>query len=349
MIYQLSNLNVFQSIREKCKKKYGNKVKLVLVTDINKCYFDDDYWSRNFEDSLFLFKQYHCVFQKQFIIAGITFVDSNGVIKYIIPQLGDSPLIEEEIMYYIDLLVNTNNIITLFPENLMFQYKKELLDIINMFNRQVKTYEFQLVNYYYAKEDLYYFLIEITADNFQGKQDFINNIPLIKNYLQKYIDLGIIVRALIMYKPPITLILNKQCYRCKCSIDTTKEYSYVCVKCKNKQYCNKCIHFFDSFKKFGSQLTILKEIEEYNTYLNNGIIDDLPCEHHHLLMIFSPLEEKEKADIITLNIEIPTYVEYTPSNRDSNKCWYCEFYFPDEYIRDSVQKYTDYRCFPYPD
>ena len=209
MIYQLSNLNVFQSIREKCKKKYGNKVKLVLVTDINKCYFDDDYWSRNFEDSLFLFKQYHCVFQKQCIIPGITFVDSNGVIKYIIPQLGDSPLIEEEIMYYIDLLVNTNNIITLFPENLMFQYKKELLDIINMFNRQVKTYEFQLVNYYYAKEDLYYFLIEITADGFQGKQDFINNIPLIKNYLQKYIDLGIIMRALFMYKPPITLILKQ--------------------------------------------------------------------------------------------------------------------------------------------
>ena len=343
---QLSNLNIFQSLREKCKKKYGNKVKLVLVTGILRCNFHDENWSWHFEDSLFLFKQYNCVFQKAYTIEGITFVDSNGVIKYIIPQFGHSPLIEEEIMYYIDLLVNTNNIITLFPEKLFLQYKKELLEIIHIFDQKMNTFNLMLFTYYYAKEDLYFFQLEITLDNFQGKQDCINNIPLIKEYLQKYIDLGIIVRALFMYKPPITLTLNKQCNRCKCSIDTTKEYSYVCVKCKNKQYCNKCIHFFDSFKKFGSQLTILKEIEEYNTYLNNGIIDDLPCEHHHLLMIVSPLEEKEKKDIITLNIEIPTYVEYTPSNRDSTKCRYCYYYFPDEYIRDSVQQYTDYELSP---
>ena len=66
---------------------------------------------------------------------------------------------------------------------------------------------------------------------------------------------------------------------------------------------------------------MLKEIEEFNTYLNNDIIDDLPCASHHLLMFIPPDIDSDFMD--KHSFSIPTYIEYSSHSRGNNKCSLC--------------------------
>ena len=149
--------------------------------------------------------------------------------------------------------------------------------------------------------------------------------------MKKYIDIGVKVESNLKYKSSIVILnLSNKCYRCKTIIDPSTEYSYLCIKCKNKQYCNQCINFFNSFKKFGSQLTILNEIEDYNEYINNNIIDDLPCESNHLLMFIPPDTNKKKDEttIIQYN-NLYVCLRYSSHNRNRKLCDLCNFLSPD--------------------
>ena len=82
-------------------------------------------------------------------------------------------------------------------------------------------------------------------------------------------------------------------------------------------------------------MTILNEIEDYNEYINNNIIDDLPCESNHLLMFIPP--EIDKDFFIKNSYSIPTYLEYCSSSRYNNKCNFCNELGPDiQYDAESL-------------
>ena len=77
-------------------------------------------------------------------------------------------------------------------------------------------------------------------------------------------------------------------------------------------------------------MTILNEIEDYNEYINNNIIDDLPCESNHLLMFIPPDTNKKKDEttIIQYN-NLYVCLRYSSHNRNRKLCDVCNFLSPD--------------------
>ena len=270
---------------------------------------------------MFLFDTYNCVFEYHNIFNGLAIIDSQGELQL---TKRSYQFDEKEILSYIEVLVHNKRIFELFT-------KEEIDTISNEINEFTKTNKIELnCNYVPTPYDDYKSTlgIHIYQNQLEGEK-VKSNIEVFNQCLQKYCDMGIKIKYHFSYKDNKELFPTYQCYRCKHIIDRSTEYSYLCIKCKNKQYCNKCIKFFDSYKKFGSQLTILKEIEDYNTYINNNIIDDLPCESYHLLMFIPPKENIKKDNSINYH-KLPTYLRYTAPNRNNILCDVCQILAPDK-------------------
>ena len=335
--YDINKLNSFKKIKEYSKKKYNNKIKFVLIATFvsSDRYLCDNQEKLLFlDDRMFLFDNYECLFQYRY--------DDNYDKLVIIDQKGEVQLIEyfdyldeKKIINFFELLLNEKRIWNLFNQVEINSLVKE----IKKFNQsKVKKLIFSYYTVQYKTTDKYCLLIEIRKNQESAK----NDIEELNHFLQKYCNLGVSVKYCFPEKAyPIELIQTKQCYRCKKIIDQLTEYSYLCIKCKNKQYCNQCINFFNSFKKFGSQLTILKEIEDYNEYINNNIIDDLPCESYHLLMFIPPDTNKKKDEttIIKYN-DLSVCLSYFSPNRSRQLCDVCGLLSPD-LIQEQVEIRND--------
>ena len=315
--YSMENINIFEKIKKKISQKYGQSVKVIMIALMN---------NKSLEDQLYLASQHECLFDwnNQTDINKLVYIDKNGVVQLITSEKGKngffmSKLLDEvEILHNIDNLVNNKRLLGLFSEkeiNAIINQINEIGNEINLVQNEIKI-AIEVSKY---KEDNYIIAVYIS---FPYKSKEITYSYLMKQ-LEEIRKKGIIVKCINSYKSKQLLLkCSNKCYRCNHTIDPLTEYSYLCIKCKNKQYCKNCIKFFESFKKFGSQITILKEIEEFNTYLNNDIIDDLPCASHHLLMFIPPYIDSDFMD--KYSFSIPTYIEYSSPSRGNNKCSLCD-------------------------
>ena len=336
--FSLTRVIQFEEIKKKCSLLYGNKVKLMLTATSS---FGD------YETEIFLNSQYDCLFFLYSFIdkkEKLVFIDNNGIIQLISPinQKGAQELqsIDEKyIINNIEKMINSQPLIIGFTKKEVNQYYNEMEKIINSNELEIKNCVIKYLTCEVPGKDITLINIELSFNEISDNT--IKLYQLIIEKLNKYIQLGITIETNLHRKPnKLKLTLTYQCYRCKHIIDRSTEYSYLCIKCKNKQYCNKCIKFFDSYKKFGSQLTILKEIEDYNTYINNNIIDDLPCESYHLLMFIPP--EMDNTLLQKYSYSIPTYVEYTSPSRHNNKCDFCYELFGDEKYKPNLSYEYDF-------
>ena len=291
------------------------------------------------------------------------YIDSNGIIHLINKKnsLCRSKYIDEkDIISKIELLLDNKPIIRKFNKQELDNWNKEFIDFCNnnkynfeevLFGFTIKEYIFQI------KEDESYFInVFVIYEHILNRSKINEVMEQLSYFFKKYIDQGVLVTFNVFYKEnKLTLKLNNICYKCKIVIDRKTRYSYLCIKCTNegvvKQYCERCVRFFDSFKKFGSQLTILNDIEEYNKYLNNHTLDDKPCNNEHLLL-FLPIIRKviengsteyqinnDEKDI-SFFTDLPTYLEYTSPSRHNQQCDAC--YVLSDYERKSDSYDADY-------
>lgn len=363
--FSLYNLEKMKRIKQKCKEKYSNKVKITFVAVTFRLYDfhpDEKEHFHNFEESIFLFEKYNCVFQNK-AEQGLVYIDSNGIIQYINGINGfqlSKYIDEKDIMIKIDLLINNKPLIRKFTKEEFTKWNNEVNNFCN--NCEYNFDEvFSGLNFFqhvYQDEDQYFTNMHINFDYIKDRNKTNEALNVLSSFFQKYIDDGVIVSPYMRYKEKkLNLKINNMCYKCKKVIDRKKEYSYLCIKCTNegviKQYCENCVRFFDSFKKFGSQLTILNDIEEYNKYLNNHTLDDKPCNNEHLLLFLPRLSQfvdngqTKYQDVyidekdISFFTDLPTYLEYSPPTRINIKCFVCDQL--SNYISTENVKNIDYK------
>ena len=246
----------------------------------------------DYETEIFLNSQFDCLFfsvsfndRKETLV----FIDNNGIIQLISPinkkgaQKFQS-IDEKYIINNIEKMINDQPLIIGFTKKEVNKYYNKIEKIINSNELEIKNCVIKYLTCEVPGKDITLINIELSFNEITDNT--IKLYQLIIEKLNKYIQLGITIETNLHRKPSkLKLILTYQCYRCKHIIDPSTEYSYLCIKCKNKQYCNKCIKFFDSYKKFGFQLTILKEIENYNTYIN--IISLMIFPVNHIIFLYS--------------------------------------------------------------
>ena len=370
--YSIYNLEKMKTLREKCKEKYSNKVKIVYV-GITFCelYYDYDNEKEhftNFEECLFLYEKYQCVFQTKGG-KGLIYIDSNGVIQLIEGMNGfrSSKYIDEkDIMTKIDLLVNNKPLIRIFNKEEYDKWNKELINFCStcQYDFEEVFSGLKIIQHVLKgdEKDTYFNTVFINVDYVKDPNKVNEALRVLSSFFQKYIDDGVNVSTAIRYKKnKLSLKRNDICYKCKKAIDPSLNYSYLCIKCTNegviKQYCSHCVSYFNTFKTFGPQMTLLNDIEEYNKYLNNHTLDDKPCNNAHLLL-FIPQKEQfvengnsnyqdvfnDEKDI-SFFTDLPTYLEYSSPSRSNQKCLACGQL--SKYESESSSRVIDYRSYSF--